>query len=280
MIKKIFARLTSFLWEGMLQNTQLRRRLDEHLNWYWDHKRATAKNPLNKFGQKYFSQSDEDGLTLEILRRLGINNGVFIELGCGNGLENNSLILVMNGWRGVWVGQNQLKVNLSGNQRVVHIRDWVTLDNCTKLLSDGLGKLGEKNPSLISLDLDGNDLFFAEKILKEYQPEVFVVEYNGKFPPPVKFSIAYDASHDWDSTDYVGASLQSFNDLFEKNGYQAVCCNLTGTNAYFVKKKHAALFSDVPSELKDVFMPCDYNWFYIFGHPTSPKTVQIFLDRK
>ena len=59
-------------------------------------------NPLNKFGKKCFSQSDCDGITIEILRRLNIiNKGTFIEYGVGDGLENNTLILKALGWKGL-----------------------------------------------------------------------------------------------------------------------------------------------------------------------------------
>lgn len=61
-------------------------------------------NPLNKFGKKCFSQSDEDGITLEIIRRINIESGVYAEFGVGNGLENNTLILASLGWKGFWVG--------------------------------------------------------------------------------------------------------------------------------------------------------------------------------
>ena len=58
----------------------------------WEMFLRTAKNPLNRFGAKYFSSTDEDGITLEIAKRLGIKSGTFIEIGVGNGLENNTLI--------------------------------------------------------------------------------------------------------------------------------------------------------------------------------------------
>jgi hypothetical protein len=58
---------------------------------------ASAKNPLNKCGRKYFSQADEDGITLEILRRIDARSGTFAEIGVGNGLENNTLILLAAG---------------------------------------------------------------------------------------------------------------------------------------------------------------------------------------
>jgi hypothetical protein len=70
-----------------------------------------AKNPLNHFGAKYFSQTDEDGITLEIVKRIGIACGTFAELGVGNGLENNTLILLANGWRGFWLGGEELSFN-------------------------------------------------------------------------------------------------------------------------------------------------------------------------
>ena len=45
-------------------------------------------------------------------------------------------------------------------------------------------------------------------------PKLFIVEYNARFIPPIKWSIALDDGHVWDGTDYAGASLQSFVDLF------------------------------------------------------------------
>ena len=48
-------------------------------------------NPLTRNPYKFFSQSDEDGITLEILRRMQLTNGSFLEFGVGNGFENNTL---------------------------------------------------------------------------------------------------------------------------------------------------------------------------------------------
>ena len=36
-------------------------------------------NPLNSYGKKGFSQTDEDGITLEIIKRMGIKKGIFAE---------------------------------------------------------------------------------------------------------------------------------------------------------------------------------------------------------
>jgi hypothetical protein len=70
-----------------------------------ENRKNNHPNPLNRFGAKCFSQSDEDGITLEILKRIGsIEKGAFAEFGVADGTENNTLILLSLGWRGFWVG--------------------------------------------------------------------------------------------------------------------------------------------------------------------------------
>ncbi|MBI2751816.1 MAG: hypothetical protein HYX43_21400, partial [Burkholderiales bacterium] len=66
---------------------------------------GSARNPLLAFGAKHYSQNDEDGVIEEITRRvIGNRPGTFLELGVGNGLENNTLNLLAKGWRGAWLG--------------------------------------------------------------------------------------------------------------------------------------------------------------------------------
>ena len=57
-------------------------------------------------GFKAFSQNEEDGIIQEIFCRIGITNKNFIEIGVGNGLENNTLNLFLQGWRGLWIEGN------------------------------------------------------------------------------------------------------------------------------------------------------------------------------
>ena len=75
-------------------------------------------NPLNSFGKKCFSQSDEDGITIEIFKRLkNLNSGSFLELGVGDGTENNTLILLSLGWNGFWVGGSDLALYDRSNSK-------------------------------------------------------------------------------------------------------------------------------------------------------------------
>ena len=88
---------------------------------------------------------------------------------------------------------------------------------------------------LLSLDIDGNELYVLNK-LKTISPRVIVVEYNAKFPPPIRKSIKYDPKFIWKYDDYLNASLQLLVDNLKKE-YALVGCNISGINAFFIKKE-------------------------------------------
>jgi hypothetical protein len=252
---------------------------DMQLSGQMSKRQADHPNPLAKFGKKCFSQTDEDGLTIEIVKRLNLDVGTFAEFGVGDGMENNSLILLALGWRGFWVGGEDLAFDVSQADRLQYEKAWITNENCCDLYRRGLKYHEIDNVNVLSLDLDGNDLFFCASLLADgASPELFIVEYNAKFPPPVRFSIDYDPKNIWEYNDYMGASLMSFVDLFTKYGYSLVCCNAaSGANAFFVKDEHKDLFPEVPAKLEEIYTPPHFHLFGKFGHIPSVKTIQSVI---
>ena len=240
-----------------------------------------SKNPLNKYGKKIFSQSDEDGITIEIIKRINsLDEGIFVELGVGDGTENNTLILKALGWKGFWIGNEKLKIDYVNSKNFSYICSFVDLENVVDLLKKGSSLIGENLIDVISLDLDGNDYYFLEKIIENnFRPKLFIVEYNAKFPPPIKWKIKYEKDHKWKGDDYFGASLSTYNDFFEKNGYKLICCNAhTGANAYFIKKEFINLFQDVPDEIDDLYMKPRYLLNNYLRFPISLKTINKFFN--
>jgi hypothetical protein len=65
--------------------------------------RHADERRLLKSGYRVYSQADEDGILHEIFRRIGEGKRTFLELGVGNGLENNTLFLLIQGWSGIWI---------------------------------------------------------------------------------------------------------------------------------------------------------------------------------
>jgi hypothetical protein len=212
----------------------------------------SRKSPLLPilWGHKGHSQNDEDGIVLEIFRRIGIQNRTFVEIGAGNGTENNSLFWLKQGWRGAWIegsseGSELIRRIFAQAIRngVLHFQQaFVSAENINELIAASPFAGGEID--LLSIDIDGNDYYVFER-LKALSPRVVIIEYNAKYPPPVRWRIPYSPDHVWDGSDWFGASLQSLCDLFESRGYALVGCNVTGSNAFFVR--HDLLDKHFPS---------------------------------
>ncbi|WP_322859377.1 hypothetical protein U8D42_02330 [Mycobacterium europaeum] len=243
--------------------------------------KANHANPLNRAGKKCFSATDEDGITLEILRRIGrLDDGVFAEFGVGDGTENNTLILAALGWKGFWVGGQDLAVTVEDHPRFTYQKAWITADNILALTRSCLQRIDATGVDVISLDLDGNDIYLVERLLADgIRPKLFIVEYNGKFPPPVRFQIAYDPDHVWQSDDYFGASLSSYAALFARFDYRLVCCNShSGSDAFFIDTALSGYFADVPTDIEEIYTEPRYFLYGGFGqHKTSLRTVAQIL---
>lgn len=208
-----------------------------------EHLRQNSRyqNPksLIPFGYKIYSQSDEDGIIREIFRRIGLTTKTFVEFGIGDGLENNTLSLLFDGWQGLWIDAstesiNRIKAHLSsiiniGQLKVVD--SFITKRNINDLICHNIN---HKEIDLLSIDIDGNDYHVFDEITC-VNPRVVVIEYNAKFTPPTIFCIEYDESHVFKSDDYFGASLKFLELRFQSKGYCLVGCNLLGSNAFFVR---------------------------------------------
>ena len=236
-------------------------------------------------GYKVYSQNEEDGLIAEIFRRIGVTKKVFVEFGAGTGLENNTLFLLHQGWRGLWLDASDAidRARLSysaliekGQLQIQKTR--VSRDNINELIDS---HMDETNIDLLSVDIDGND-YHVLSAIDCVDPRVVVVEYNAKFPPPAMYCMAYDEQHVWDGSDHFGASLKWFEVKMSARGYRLVGCNLTGTNAFFVRKDLAGDKFLEPFTAEKHYQPARYELSASFGglsgHPASYKTLANAAD--
>lgn len=227
---------------------------------------------MEKYGFKVYSQNDEDGIIEEIFDRIGTTNKKFVEFGVQNGLESNCHYLLHKGWSGLWLEGSEnyvreivvrfLPVIKTQQLRVLHA--FITRDNINDAIAAG-GIGGEID--LLSVDIDGND-YYVWKAINVVQPRVVVIEYNAKFPPNYSWKMAYNEKHVWDGSDWQGASLKALELLGRDLGYQLVGTNLSGSNAFFVKKELAGNLFIKPATAEELYNPFRIILTYQSGHPS------------
>jgi hypothetical protein len=270
--KKVNVFLRKLLWHSGLGNMH-----DIAVESYWNNLAESARNPLLKPIESYFSQSDEDGIIRRISQRIGITNGKFIELGVGDGLENNTLALHLGGWDGIWFGGQDLNIpkNFELPRNLQFKKVWVDHVSLSQEVIPMIQNFGEVD--LLSLDLDGNDFYFASEILKSgIRPKIWVQEYNGNLPPQVEWMQEFNPVHSWNEDTYFGASLASYNKLFTLYDYKLVACNLLGVNAFFVRSDFSNLFDDTPITFHEIFNPARP----IFRKMKQTPSPMTYLKRK
>lgn len=226
-----------------------------------------VRTPLNIAlkGYKVYSQNDEDGIIHEIFSNIS-GNRTFVEIGIQDGTECNSLALLLNDWKGVWIEGsekhcNKIRTDLNGDDfpgKLKILNSFIDAQNISSLMKEAASFLAVDQVDLFSLDIDGNDYFIIEQMFNNgIRPKVICIEYNGKFPPPLRVKIRYNPSHVWDLTEYQGASLQTYNDLFQRNGYTLLCCNVIGINAFYIENSLLENFTTY--SIEELYQPCRYH---------------------
>lgn len=193
---------------------------------------------LMPFRQKFFSQYGQDGIQAEIFRRIGPGKKRFVEIGTSPA-ENNTNLLLLKGWAGLWVdaglGEDDKLPwsvqSLLQQSRLKICREFVNRDNIRDLLArhDFAAEL-----DLLSIDIDYNTYHVFTALLP-LMPRVFCIEYNGMLPADLDWVVPYDADAVWDGSTLFGATLGAFSAAAEEGGYSLVGCELSGTDAWFVR---------------------------------------------
>jgi hypothetical protein len=191
---------------------------------------------------KVFSQFGEDGIIQHLIRHVPIERDVFVEFGVADYSESNTRFLLVNdNWRGLVIDggtshQAFLKrTGLDWRHHIDALSAFIDRDNIDGLIR-GAGIEGDIG--LLSIDVDGNDLWILERI-SAVSPRVLAVEYNATFGPEAAVTVPYDpgfqrsAAHS--SNLYWGASIAGLERVARGRGYTLVAGNRAGNNVFFVR---------------------------------------------
>lgn len=243
--------------------------------------RAIDSRRLAAHGFKVYSQSDEDGILQEIFARIGATSKTFIEFGCGDGLENNTIYLMTSGWMGSWMdgGAENIEsirrlhhASLSNGTLVAEQR-MLTAENINQTLA-AVSKTSEID--LLSIDIDGND-YWVWQAITGIRPRVVAIEYNAAFRPPVSVVQKYRPDRIWDGTNAFGASLKALEELGRTKGYALVGCNVGGMNAFFVRDEYADERFHGPFTAENHYMPPNYDLFSMVTTHAHPPGIGDYV---
>jgi len=245
------------------------------------------KNPNDILlkGFSVFSQVDEDGIIEHIYNDVGEKSKVFVEIGCGNGLENNTHYLALKGWSGLWIDGSKanidyIKSHIVDSQKKLLVEEFfVTPGNVLDFVSGKVNELDapEKKVDFLSVDIDSCD-YEITKALLPLKPRVICVEYNPDLRTKIDYYLTSDDSTSWDKTIYQGSSLLGYQKLLDEAGYSLVSCNVSGYNAFFVKKE---LLRDIKQQNIDQAYqpPREYLIGISHGHKKSFRWLQKILSK-
>mgnify|MGYP006118548253 FL=1 len=191
------------------------------------------------------SQNGEDGIINVLKNQLIKSNRYFIEIGTADGLENNTVwLLITENFNGLMIEADKRQAKRATsllkmyNQRIKVIDKFITKDNVDFLKSESQFL----DPDFFSLDIDSMDYYVTKAVLDSgMRPKIFCVEYNSAFGPEkqltIKYSDNFSIGKDHDRL-YYGVSINAWKKLFHENGYRFVTVDSNGVNAFFVNPEH------------------------------------------
>ena len=190
-----------------------------------------------------FSQSGEDGVLCEVLRRIGRARyeESFVEFGTQDGSETICGFLAYAlGWPGLFmegdpVAGRVLQRRWAGS----HVHTATTFVTPTSVNAVLDAHHAAPEPAVLAIDVDGDDYHIWRAL--DRKPVVVVVEYNGTLPlhrdhvsvPRYRGDVG------------PGASLGTLESLATTLGYRLVHTSFSGVNAFFVRDDVARPFDDL-----------------------------------
>jgi hypothetical protein len=242
-----FMRKLNSMYLSMLEFFSLSKRIDDLQQAVGriEMRQLTLMNNHDIHGNEFkvSSQNGEDGIIQFILRKINIENKIFVEFGVHDYTESNTrFLLTNNGWSGLVIDGSSKNVERIKQDRIYWQHNlkvecaFIDKDNINDLiLRNGIsGDIG-----ILSVDIDGND-YWVWNAIECINPRIVICEYNSLFGSNRKVTSIYDKNFVITNAHfsglYWGASIAAFDYLAKKKGYSLVGSNTAGNNVFFVRK--------------------------------------------
>lgn len=209
---------------------------------------------LDDYEYRVTSQHGEDGLTVEILRRAGIEHHRGVEIGCGANGGNAGVLVAGLGFEALLLdGDDELIViarNYLAGQPARVEQAWIASDTVNDLLAR---HRFDRDLDYLGIDIDGVDYWIWEAL--DVCPRLLIAEYNSFFGPDASVTVPYAPDFVRGARDesgrfiypkgYFGASLTALERLGRRKGYRLIGTAPGSVSAYFLR-------DDIDAGLPDV----------------------------
>lgn len=198
---------------------------------------------LREYGFKVYSQWDEDGIIQYLIKRIPIENKIFVEFGVENYEESNTRFLLKNNdWTGLVIDGNKKNIdfirtdNIYWQHTLEAVHSFITKENINTTIATYIKK---EDIGVLSIDIDGND-YWIWKEISCIRPRIVIAEFNNLFGKDLAVTVPYKKdffrTKEHFSNLYFGCSLKAFVHLAAQKNYIFVGCNSKCMNAFFVRK--------------------------------------------
>lgn len=198
-----------------------------------------------------YSQNRESAKVHELIRSLGLSFGPMVELGAGDGFHfSNTRFFANHGWP-----VKMYDYNPKDCPDVENV--FITKENVKDLFP-------LERYVFLSIDLDGNDYWILDEILKYKRPEIICFEVNSQLPLDQALAIPYNPEHKWDGSWFYGMSYLAGAQLCRKYDY-TIFTVVNNTN--IIAAKSEFLFKPFDFKLK----PELYSFGLTYSHPEDNR---------
>lgn len=182
---------------------------------------------IHKYAGNVHSQSGEDGIIQECVKRLGLETGHCVEYGGADGhWLSNTRLLIEQGWSGLFV-EISWDLHVKCKENWQHRQDVECICSCV----DGLNvnTFVGADCDLLSSDTDGPDFEIFKGL--EAKPKIVIIEIDSRIPPDKDEFSAQG-----------GAGFRPMTKLGISKGYFLLCHI---GNLIFIDQQYQDLFPEI-----------------------------------
>jgi len=235
---------------------------------------------IREYGFKVFSQWDEDGIIQYLIKKIPIENRIFIEFGVENYEESNTRFLLKNNdWSGLVMDGDKRNIDFIRSDHIYWqhkldaVHSFITKENINSIIAS---RIKTEDIGILSIDIDGNDYWIWNEI-NSVKARIVIVEFNNLYGKDLAVTVPYKSdfyrTSEHYSNLYFGCSLKALILLAAQKGYFFVGCNSKCMNAFFVRK-------DLSHYIEEKTIDEEFNETTIRESKTAQGKLNFMSDRE